>query len=113
MDEREAGLLDGLSADELAILNDELRAQLSIYLKHLVGLAGVYEHIERNGTSKPKQPFYYSCAVLEVNGAWYLATAGHILEKIDAVVTRSDTRLVRCGLDDTHAPGAIHKLPIP
>jgi hypothetical protein len=106
MDEQDASLFDGLSADQLAFLEEELREKLSIYLKHVVGLAGAYEHVGDHRSRTPKRPFCYTATVFEVGDQWYLVTAGHNLEKMDAAITRPDMQLVACGLDDTFAPGA-------
>ena len=105
-------LLDDLSPEKLALLEQELQTYRPPFLKHLVGLAGVYEHIGRNGDRKPQAPFCYSTTVIEIRGEWYLATAGHILEKMDALIRRDDARLVACGLDDTYAPTACHESPL-
>jgi hypothetical protein len=104
--------LDDYSPDERAAIEDDLREQLRIYFRHLVGIAGAYEHIEANGNHKPQKPFYFSSAVLQIRDQWFLATAGHNVKMIDAAVTRSDMRLVACGLDDTYAPESDHKVPI-
>ncbi len=39
---------DGFSRDEFAAIEDDLREQLRIYFRHLVGIAGAYEHIDAN-----------------------------------------------------------------
>lgn len=104
--------LDDLSHDELAAVEDELREQLRIYFRHIVAVAGAYEHIHGCGIRKPQKPFYYSSAVIEVHGSWYLLTAGHNVEKMEAATTRQDMKLVACGLDDTYAPASQDKTPI-
>ena len=78
-----------MAGDDVTL--DEAREAFRIYLRHLVGLAGVYEHVGSGG-AEPQQPFYFTSAVYEVRGQWFLGTAGHILQKIEAVLARTDTR---------------------
>ena len=104
--------LEGLSADEVAAVEDDLKERLRVYLRHVVALAGAYEHVHGDGNRSPKEPFYYSAAVIEVRGEWYLLTAGHNVEKMEAAATRADMKLVACGLDDTYAPERRDNTPI-
>lgn len=112
MDEPSNFNLDDFTPDELVDIEGELKERLRIYFRHLVGIAGVYEHIDEDGRHKPKKPFYFSAAVLEIRGQWFLATAGHNVEKMEEVVARPDMRLVACGLDDTYGPESDHDMPI-
>ncbi|MDZ4685678.1 MAG: hypothetical protein SH850_11485 [Planctomycetaceae bacterium] len=105
--------LNELSTEELAALKSDLSDQLRCYFRHIVGLAGAYEHIQQGGIRKPQKPFYYSAAVIEVCNNWYLLTAGHNVRGMEAAATRQDMKLVACGLDDTYAPLSQHKGPIP
>jgi hypothetical protein len=101
-----------LSSEDEALLEAELRAQLGIYFRHVVGLAGVYEHIGDDGTQRPQIPFYFSAVILEIDNCWYLATAGHIVEKLNAAATRKDMRLVAVDIEDSFAPKARYNHPI-
>lgn len=104
--------LNDLSPGELKALEDALREQLRIYLRHLVGIVGVYEYIDASGNGEPKKPFCFSAVVLDIRDQWFLATAGHVLEKLDAAIDRPDMELVECGLGDLHVSNSHQNEPI-
>jgi hypothetical protein len=61
--------LHELSDHEIAAPDDDLKEQLRIYFRHIVGLAGAYEHVHNGEIREPKKPFYYSAVVIEVRRA--------------------------------------------
>jgi len=92
--------LEDLTPDQLAELNDELQQRLSIYMRHVVAIAGAYEICTSTGVH-PKTPFYYSAMVVEINNHWYLLSAGHAFQEIEDLIHSPDAEIVRCGIDDT------------
>ena len=104
--------LDLLWPDELAAVESDLKEQLRLYLRHIVGLAIAYEHIGADGSQKPQKPLHYSAAVCQIDHNWFLLTAGHILRDVESIIRHPQMRLVACGLDDTYAPGSNDKTPI-
>jgi hypothetical protein len=92
--------LDDFTPAQLAQLNDELQQQLTVYMRHVVGVAGAYEVCTSNGV-QPQTPFYFSAMVIDINDQWYLLSAGHAFQEIETLIDSPDAELVRCGIDDT------------
>ena len=68
--------LDDLTPDQLSELQNDLQRQLSVYMRHVVAIAGVYETRTANRL-RPQTPFYFSATVVEVDDQRYFLTAGH------------------------------------
>lgn len=113
MPEAKRNQFSDLPPIEIAELWRELLETLKIYLHHVVGIAGVYEHVGEKDAQIPQKPFYYSATVIEYEGRWYLLTAGHNLIKMDLAAVQSDMKFVACGLDDSNSPEAKNKGLIP
>lgn len=80
---------------------DSTRAQavadnaVTFFCQHLVAIALVVEDESGN-----RQADAYTCFVLEVRGVWVLATAGHVVERLDAILASAKLKVVECSLYD-------------
>ncbi len=82
--------------------------------EHFVGLSGKYIYLDGSEMQKGEDKnFCYSAFVIEIRGVWCLVTAGHVIEKIDALANRQDMKLLRCGLADYFNLDAKIKEPTP
>jgi hypothetical protein len=87
--DRGAGMSD---ADRLERATEMLREYLT---GHLVSFVGGYQPIDPMGEYfGPEKFFGFSGFLLSIRGDWYLATAAHVLEELDALLRAREVRLV-------------------
>lgn len=69
---------------EVHTATDEEEKALRIYGRHFVCLGFVYIPLGRDGNQNaPPDVAFYSSVVVEMFGSWWLATAGHIVAKVE------------------------------
>ena len=84
-------------SDQIAELNEELQQRLTVYMRHVVAIAGAYE-IRTPAGVQPQTPFYLSATVIKINDVWFLLSAGHAIQDIETLIRSPDAELVRTQL---------------
>jgi hypothetical protein len=93
------------------LLNQEFRDNVR---QHFVCITGTYMHLDGTGKRLGEdKKFAFSGFVIEIYGVWCLVTAGHVIHLMDALRSRSDTKLLRCSLVDYFNPIAKVREPTP
>lgn len=93
------------------ILNQDFRDNIR---EHFVCITGTYIHVDGAGKQVgDEKKFAFSAFVIEIYGVWCLVTAGHVIQLMDKVCKRSDTKLLRCSLADYFNLNAKVKEPTP
>ncbi|HUU85167.1 MAG TPA: hypothetical protein VM243_16830 [Phycisphaerae bacterium] len=75
--------------------------------KHFVSISGwVVPRTGRGGDeNQPPRAVHVSAFVLSVRGVWFLVTAGHVIEKLDRMLSADESTLEECHLIDQWAQG--------
>src|ERR1043166_7053353 len=82
--------------------------------QHFVCITGTYIHVDAVGKRLGEdKKFAFSGFVIEIYGVWCLVTAGHVIQMMDQLQTRPDTKLLRCSLVDYFNPIAKIREPTP
>ncbi len=94
--------------------NEELQQWFRYYASHFVGLAGLCQPLSPDGSPKSEAHcFFCSGFVISIHRTWYLATAGHILDDIEAEVRGRKADFREFYLVDCFGLGVRSKQPIP
>ncbi|MBX3451502.1 MAG: hypothetical protein KF777_18180, partial [Planctomycetaceae bacterium] len=95
-------------------MDDEGKALLRWMNRHLVSLVLIYWHLDENGNSKGK-PFVNANSgfIMTFGDAWFLVTAGHVIEELDELASHRFVKIVDCFLVDSLGSQATHRNNIP
>jgi hypothetical protein len=97
-------------------MTEEEREQLAKFAKfmskHLIGFAGVYVPLDKDGNPGDEKFFSYTGTVLSVKGDWWLVTAGHVFDEIESMLRKRQIQIRSMVLADTFANDAFVD-PIP
>jgi hypothetical protein len=98
----------GMNLDQAIILMNTLG-------RHLVCLAFTYAWIDKKGNPYGKERFYACSAfVIEIDGIWFLVTAGHVLkDDIHDPVANGQIKILTCRFADYFGLDAKVKSPTP
>jgi hypothetical protein len=82
--------------------------------RHLVSLAGWYRTVNLEGEDTSQTKFFsYSGFILSIRGMWCLATAGHIIDKLEQHLKNESIRVTNYALLDDFGPNVKSHDPIP
>jgi hypothetical protein len=82
------------------------------FCRHLVAVRMTYALVDEKGKDVGKpQVVVYSGFVVEVRGAWLIATAGHNLHNLEECLLK--IRVIGCQILDNFGPGQVSNFPIP
>jgi hypothetical protein len=82
--------------------------------QHLVALCGSYVKLNENGEPSGPPAFYsYTGTVLEINGKWCIATAGHCLKHLESAIDHPKVRVEAQVLADYFGPNSTNQNPLP
>lgn len=79
---------------------------------HLVGIALRYRFVSEN-KSEPPRLATYSSTVITFEGAYYLLTAGHVIQRIDEFYENPEVVVEGCSLVDNFGFSAKHNHVVP
>lgn len=82
--------------------------------RHFVSLNIVYRHLDDAGNPEPERRVgTCSSSVLSVGKLWFLATAGHVIQELDALVNHPRVLVEETFLVDSLGVNATHLVNIP
>ena len=82
--------------------------------QHLVALCGSYVKLDENGEPSGPPTFYsYTGTLLEINGKWCVATAGHCLKNLENAINHPKVRVETQVLADYFGPNVTNQNPLP
>jgi len=79
--------------------------------RHLVALCVTYR--EKGSTEATVRYAAYSCTLLQIDGYYFLLTAGHILSDLNVALKSNSIEILQAELRDNPNSGNVHDLPIP
>jgi hypothetical protein len=86
---------------------------LSYFCRHLVGLCVTYQCKNGIEADRPSRFAAYSGTLINIRGAIYFLTAGHVLEELEKFLSGDEIKITSAALVDTFALGSVSHLPIP
>src|SRR5262245_42975598 len=96
-------------------ITPELRDSLmSHFGQHVIGLAGTYYDLGRDGERISEEKFYfYSGCVFSVKGQWWVVTAGHVFDDLEPAVRDRHVEVAQQLLVDYFGQVSRTEKPIP
>jgi hypothetical protein len=86
------------------------RNVLDHMLRHMVAFVGAYRQTQQPHS---KYAFAFTGFVIEYGAEWYICTAGHILEELDAALSKNQIEFTGRVLADYFGPHATNRMSIP
>jgi len=108
-------LVDDVARTFAGKTDRQAKAVSAVLGRHLVCLAFTYAWLDEKGNTYGKQHFYACTAfVIEIDGIWFLTTAGHVLkEDIHDPVKKGQIKILSCKFADYFGMNAKVRIPTP